>query len=92
MDVKVLAPAKINLTLEVLGKRPDGYHDISTVMQSVDLCDQLPSVTMTAAKLPFPAIMTVSRVTTATYAQKAATDILIIAAGMCRECTYILTR
>ncbi len=41
MEVKVLAPAKINLTLEVLGKRPDGYHDISTVMQSVDLCDAI---------------------------------------------------
>lgn len=39
MKIKVLAPAKINLTLEVLGKRPDGYHNISTVMQSVSLFD-----------------------------------------------------
>lgn len=39
MEIKVLAPAKINLTLEVLGKRPDGYHDIATVMQAVDLYD-----------------------------------------------------
>lgn len=39
MEIKVLAPAKINLTLEVLGKRPDGYHNISTVMQSVSLFD-----------------------------------------------------
>lgn len=39
MNVKVLAPAKINLTLDVLGKRPDGYHNISTVMQTVDLYD-----------------------------------------------------
>lgn len=39
MEVKVKAPAKINLTLEVLGKRPDGYHSISTVMQAIDLYD-----------------------------------------------------
>jgi 4-diphosphocytidyl-2-C-methyl-D-erythritol kinase len=35
------APAKVNLTLEVLGKRPDGYHEIATVMQAVDLFDRL---------------------------------------------------
>ena len=35
------APAKINLFLEVLGKRPDGYHNISTIFQAVDLMDQL---------------------------------------------------
>ena len=39
MEIKVNAPAKINLTLEVLGKRPDGYHDIATIMQSVSLSD-----------------------------------------------------
>lgn len=33
--------AKINLYLEVLGKRSDGYHDICTVFQSVSLCDKL---------------------------------------------------
>ncbi|MGD9143201.1 MAG: 4-(cytidine 5'-diphospho)-2-C-methyl-D-erythritol kinase [Dehalococcoidia bacterium] len=37
----VQAPAKINLTLEVLGERPDGFHEIRSVMQSVDLCDSL---------------------------------------------------
>ena len=37
----VLAPAKINLTLEVLGKRPDGYHQIRSVIQSINLCDSL---------------------------------------------------
>src|SRR5512145_2350061 len=35
------AAAKVNLTLEVLGKRPDGYHEIATVMQTVDLADRL---------------------------------------------------
>ena len=35
------AAAKINLTLEVLGRRNDGYHEIVTVMQTVDLSDRL---------------------------------------------------
>ena len=35
------APAKINLTLEVLGKRPDGYHEIRSVMQTISLSDTL---------------------------------------------------
>lgn len=36
-----MAPAKINWTLEVLGKRDDGYHEIRSVMQTIDLCDEL---------------------------------------------------
>lgn len=35
------APAKINLTLDILGTRPDGYHEMDMVMQSVSLCDAL---------------------------------------------------
>lgn len=35
----VFCPAKINLFLEVLDRRPDGYHNIDSIMQSVDLCD-----------------------------------------------------
>lgn len=35
------APAKLNLTLDVLGKRPDGYHEMKMVMQSVSLADEL---------------------------------------------------
>ncbi len=35
------APAKINLFLEVSARRPDGYHDIESVMQTVSLFDQL---------------------------------------------------
>ena len=31
--------AKINLTLDVVGKRPDGYHSIETIMQTVNLSD-----------------------------------------------------
>ncbi|MAG15260.1 MAG: 4-(cytidine 5'-diphospho)-2-C-methyl-D-erythritol kinase [Dehalococcoidales bacterium] len=37
----VLAPAKLNLTLEVSGKRPDGYHEIRSVFQTVNLYDNL---------------------------------------------------
>jgi len=35
------APAKLNLTLEVLGKRPDGFHEIRSVIQTINLCDSL---------------------------------------------------
>jgi len=35
------APAKLNLFLHVLGRRPDGYHELQTAFQFVDLCDQL---------------------------------------------------
>lgn len=41
MTLSVLAPAKINLHLEVLGLRPDGYHELAMVMQSLDLADRL---------------------------------------------------
>ncbi len=37
----VSAPAKINLFFELLAKRPDGYHDVETVMTSIGLCDSL---------------------------------------------------
>jgi len=37
----ILAPAKINLALRVLGRRPDGYHDIDTLFQAIDLCDEV---------------------------------------------------
>ncbi len=39
MKVRVKAPAKINLSLDVLRRRPDGYHDVSMVMQTVSLYD-----------------------------------------------------
>lgn len=37
--ITLYAPAKINLTLAVTGRRPDGYHTLRSVMQAVDLCD-----------------------------------------------------
>ncbi len=37
----LLAPAKLNLTLEVLSRRPDGFHEIRSVMQTISLGDSL---------------------------------------------------
>jgi 4-diphosphocytidyl-2-C-methyl-D-erythritol kinase len=37
--IKLKAPGKINWTLDVLGKRPDGYHQVEMLMQSIDLWD-----------------------------------------------------
>src|SRR5688572_19916009 len=39
MTLELIAPAKLNLTLEVTSRRPDGYHDIVSVMQTIDLAD-----------------------------------------------------
>lgn len=41
MTVTVQAPAKINLTLDVLGKRPDGYHNLESIFQTVSRYDTL---------------------------------------------------
>ena len=39
--LKIEGKAKINLTLDILGKRPDGYHEVAMIMQSVALHDTL---------------------------------------------------
>ena len=39
--MKIEAPAKLNLTLEVLSKRPDGYHEIWSVVQAIGLFDTI---------------------------------------------------
>lgn len=41
MEVAIQAPAKINLTLDITGRRADGYHLLDTVMQSLSLCDEV---------------------------------------------------
>ncbi|RST71131.1 4-(cytidine 5'-diphospho)-2-C-methyl-D-erythritol kinase [Siminovitchia acidinfaciens] len=41
MKLLVKAPAKINLSLDVLGKREDGFHEVEMVMTTIDLADRL---------------------------------------------------
>ncbi len=41
MTIKIQCPAKINLTLKVTGKRPDGFHNIESIMQTISLYDYL---------------------------------------------------
>jgi 4-diphosphocytidyl-2-C-methyl-D-erythritol kinase len=38
---RLIAPAKINLLLEIVGNRPDGYHELVMVLQSIDLADEI---------------------------------------------------
>lgn len=40
-EVQIKAPAKINLTLDVIGKRPNGYHELRMIMQTIDIYDEL---------------------------------------------------
>jgi 4-diphosphocytidyl-2-C-methyl-D-erythritol kinase len=47
--MKTLSAAKINLTLEILGRRPDGFHELATWMLPVGLCD---SIEIEPASLP----------------------------------------
>jgi 4-diphosphocytidyl-2-C-methyl-D-erythritol kinase len=70
--VRLTAAAKVNLTLEVLGKRPDGYHEVATVLQTVDLADRLVledadelSMTTSSADVPADAGNLVLRAATA---------------------------
>lgn len=39
--MQVFAPAKINLSLKILSRRPDGFHDIETFIAPISLCDEL---------------------------------------------------
>jgi 4-diphosphocytidyl-2-C-methyl-D-erythritol kinase len=40
-QLRIKAPAKINLCLEVLGKRPDHYHEVRTILQAIDINDEI---------------------------------------------------
>ncbi len=41
MMIRVPAPAKLNLFLHITGRRPDGYHELQSIFQLIDLCDWL---------------------------------------------------
>lgn len=60
--MKFLSPAKVNLHLKILGKRPDGYHEIETLMVPVSLADTIelerveePGITLTCNNPQVPA-------------------------------------
>ncbi len=40
-SITVSSPAKINLLLEIISKRSDGYHNINTIFQKISLCDEI---------------------------------------------------
>lgn len=40
-QLEALSPAKLNLFLHITGRRPDGYHNLQTLFQFIDLCDLL---------------------------------------------------
>lgn len=52
-EYRIKAHAKINLGLDVLRRRPDGYHEVKMVMQSIGLCDEL-----TLQKIPEGILLT----------------------------------
>jgi 4-diphosphocytidyl-2-C-methyl-D-erythritol kinase len=41
MRLEKKSPCKVNLILNILGKRPDGFHELETVMQPVNICDEM---------------------------------------------------
>ncbi len=45
-SITIKAPAKVNYLLDVIRRRPDGYHDLRMVMQRVSLCDEI-TITLT---------------------------------------------
>jgi len=60
-SISLQAPAKVNYLLDVIRRRPDGYHDLRMVMQRVDLCDEItvslvksPGISVTCGKNGVP--------------------------------------
>ena len=49
------APAKLNLMLHVIGRRQDGYHELQTVFQLIDLCDRIEITVRTDGSISRPA-------------------------------------
>ena len=76
------APAKINLFLHILGRRPDGYHELQTCFQFVDLCDEItiacdPTATFGAAAGAAGVAPEADLCVRAAHALKAATGCLL---------------
>ena len=93
-----LAPAKINLFLHILGRRDDGYHELQTLFQFLDLCDEIEldsradgkiCLTTSIADVPAEEDLTVraARLLKDEYAVRAGVDITVqksipVAAGL----------
>lgn len=54
--MKINANAKINLALDVTGKRDDGYHDVCMIMQEVGLCDKIEIIPNTTGEISLEVI------------------------------------
>lgn len=59
--VTLIAPAKINYLLDVIYKRPDGYHELRMIMQRINLCDEIsislvstPGINVTCSSIGVP--------------------------------------
>jgi 4-diphosphocytidyl-2-C-methyl-D-erythritol kinase len=53
--IRLAAYAKLNLSLDIRGKRSDGYHELDTIMQSIDLCDEVTVERADALRVRFSA-------------------------------------
>lgn len=60
-SIVLQAPAKVNYRLDVIARRPDGYHELRMIMQRVNLCDQvvirlndMPGITVTCGRKGVP--------------------------------------
>ncbi len=72
MKITVNAPAKINLTLSMVGRRADGYHLLDSVMQAVSLCDVITVETVAGTDVTLTLCNTTLEVTPSNTALKAA--------------------
>lgn len=63
LKLLVKAPAKINLSLDVLGKRQDGYHEVKMIMTTIDLADRLELMELAEDRIEFYPIIGMSQTT-----------------------------
>ena len=82
-SVTVLAPAKLNLSLDVVGTLPNGYHDLDMVMQTIDLYEKITLRRSNDLSLPLPgSFVPVNDKTTAVKAALAFFDYTGLLAGV----------
>lgn len=88
--LEILSPAKLNLFLHITGQRADGYHNLQTLFQFIDLCDQMVVEANGTGKiaLQFPDASVDTADNLVTRAAKA----LQLAAGCARGATISVTK